>query len=61
MICRSSDIYYRLAGKSVRKLKNYVINYARYIMLKNHFLWFALEHVTVIRTSKENSDLQLAY
>ena len=42
------------------KTKNYVINYARYTTLKNHFLWFMLGRVTVMRISKWNSDLQLA-
>ena len=34
-----------------QKLKT-VINYARYTMLKNYFLWFTLEHVTVMKISK---------
>ena len=41
--------------------KSYVTNYARYTMLKNHFLRFKLGHMTVMRISKWNSDLQLAY
>ena len=66
MICRSShyvDIFYRfgnnrrppkkkqLKWKST-ETKNYMINYARYTTLKNHFLWFTLGHVTVMRISK---------
>ena len=43
------------------KTKNYVTNYARYAMLKNHFLWFMLGHMTVMRIWEQNSDLQLAY
>ena len=43
------------------KTKDYVINYARYTTIKNHFVWFMLGRVTVMRISKENSDLQLAY
>ena len=40
------------------KIQNYVRNYASYTMLKNHFLWLCWD---VTRTSKENSQLQLAY
>ena len=72
MICRSSNIFYRFGNDPIlpknvrlkyksRKTKNYIINYARYIKLENHFLWFTLEHVTVMRISKINSDLQLGY
>ena len=43
------------------KTKNYLINYARYTMLKNHFLWLKLGHMTVLRISKKKSVLQLAY
>ena len=60
MICRSINFFYRfgkdqILPKNVRlkqkstKTKNYVINYARYTMLKNHFLWFTLGCVTVMR------------
>ena len=28
---------------------------------KNHFLWFTLGRMTVMRISKQNTDLQLAY
>ena len=62
MICTGSNIFYRFGNdrilpKNVRlkqkstKTKNYVINYARYTTLKNHFLWFTLGRVTVIRIS----------
>ena len=30
-------------------------------MLKNHFLWLKLGHMTVLRISKKKSVLQLAY
>ena len=68
MICKSSDIFYRFGNDQIlpknvqlkqksTKTKNYVINNARYTKLKNHFLWFTLERVTVMRISKQNSDL----
>ena len=49
MICESSDIFYRFRNDQIlpknvwlkyksMKTKNYVINYARYTMLKNYFL-----------------------
>ena len=63
MICRSSNIFcgFRNDGilsKNVRlkqkftKSKNYVMNYTTYAKLKNHFLWFTLGCVTVMRISK---------
>ena len=63
MICRSSDIFYRFGNdriltknlgqiKVYKNYKNYTINYARYTMLKNHFLWFRLGCMIVIRMSK---------
>ena len=72
MTRRSSDTFYsfgndRILPKNVRlkqkstKTKNCEINYARYTTLKIHFLWFTLGRVTVMKISKENSDLQLAY
>ena len=63
MICRSNNIFYsfgndRILPKNVRlkqkstKTKNYVTNYARYTTLKNHFLWFKSERMTVTKISK---------
>ena len=63
MISRSSNIFYRFGNdgilpknvqlkKKSMKTGNYVINYARYTTLKNHFLWFMLGRVTVMRISK---------
>ena len=63
IICRSSDIFYRFGNdqilpKNVRlkwkstKTKNYVIDYTRYTTLKNHFLWFTLGRMIVMRISK---------
>ena len=34
------------------KTKNYIRNYARYTMLKNHLLWFMLGNMSVMRISK---------
>ena len=71
MIRRSSYIFYRfrndlillillLKWKSM-ETKNYVTNYARNNTLKNHLSWFTLGHTIVMRISKWNSALQLAY
>ena len=55
---RSSDIFYRfgngqiLPKKKSTKTKNFEINYTRYTTLKNHFLWFTMGHMTVMRISK---------
>ena len=47
MICISSDLFYRFGNDRI-----YEINYARYTTLKNHFLWFMLGRMTVMRISK---------
>ena len=32
-----------------------------YTTLRNHFLWFTWRRMIVMRISKQNSDLQVAY
>ena len=49
------------SNSKFKKTKNYVTNYARCTTLKKYFLWFTLGHMTVMRISKLNSDLQLVY
>ena len=44
-----------------RLYKKYITGYAKYITLKKHPLWFTLGRMTVMKISKYNSDLQLAY
>ena len=34
------------------KTKNYVTNFGRHTTLKNHFLWFTLGSITIMRVSK---------
>ena len=62
MICRRAT-FYRYGNDQIlpktcswnsksAEAKNYVINYIRYTMLKNNFLWFRLGHMTVMRISK---------
>ena len=71
MICRRAtyftdseifEYYQKMCSRNSKstKNKNYVQNYTRCTMLKNHFLWFTLGRMTVMRISKQNSDLQLA-
>ena len=63
MIYRSSDIFCRFGNDQIlpknvqlkwnsTKTKNYLINYTRYLTLKNHFLLFTLGCMTVGRISK---------
>ena len=72
MLCRRAtyftdsemiEYYQKMCGWNSKsaKTKNDVKSYARYPMLKNHFLWFALGCMTVMRIPTQNSDLQLAY
>ena len=65
MVCRRAtyfvhwgmiEYYQKVAGEIARqqKVKDiiYLRNYVKYTTLKNHFLWFMLGHITVMRISK---------
>ena len=60
MICRRATYFtdsevigyypkYIQLNRRLMKTKNHVRNYVRGTMLKNNFLWFTLDHMTVMK------------